>query len=200
MDRLDLKRATVDKLRDELRRGARDHEEPFVHLSEVALALGGRAGSSRLLDLFERVDDADGARAIVFAVAEEDAAAAPVRSFLRAVIDDERELVAAEALDGLARGETPLDAEALGRLSQHPSPFVRGALLRYLARLEGRSAIAVLMAGLEDGSHIVRQNAIDELERLEVRDAVPALRRLLDDSHSDVRAAARYALHTLTDG
>lgn len=88
----------------------------------------------------------------MFAIAEETPAAAPVRSFLRAVVDDER------------------------------------------------SIIDILMAALKDGSHIVRENAIDELEELQARDAVPALRLLLDDSHRDVRAAARHALQTLADG
>jgi hypothetical protein len=200
VDRLDLERVTVDELRDELRRGARDHEEPFAYLSDVALALGRRSGTPELLDLFGQLEDDDAARAVVFAAAEEDAAATPVRSFLRAALDDEREFVAAEALDGLAFGRTPLQAEVLERLSQHPSPYVRGALLRYLARVRGRSVVDILVAALKDGSHIVRENAIDELEELEAREAVPALRRLLDDSHRDVRAAARYALQTLAEG
>jgi HEAT repeat protein len=55
------------------------------------------------------------------------------------------------------------------------------------------------MAALKDDSHIIRENAIDELEALEAREAGPALRRLLDDSHRDVRAAARYALQALAD-
>jgi HEAT repeat protein len=200
VDRLDLERATVGELRDELQRGARDDEEPFAYLSDVALALGRRSGTPELLDVFDELADADAARAIVFAAAEEDASAAPVRSFLRALLDDEREFVAAEALDGLAFGATPLDGETLERLSHHPSPYVRGALLRYLARRRGRTAIPELMAGLQDGSHIVRQNAVDELEQLEVRDAIPALRRLLDDDDRDVRAAVRHALQTLADG
>jgi hypothetical protein len=87
----------VDELRDALRRGARDDEEPFVYLSAVALALGAQSGTPELLELFDELDDVD-----------------------------------AEALDGLAFGATPLDGEIVERLSQHASPYVRGALLRRL--------------------------------------------------------------------
>jgi HEAT repeat protein len=150
VDRVDLERATVGELRDELQRGARDDEEPFAYLSDVALALGGRSGTPELLDVS-------------------------------------------------AFGATPLDGETLERLSHHASPHVRGAPLRYLAR-RGRTALPELMAGLRDGSHIVRQSAVDELEELEVRDATAALRRPLDDGDRDVGAAVRHALQTLADG
>ncbi|CAN5194587.1 hypothetical protein BH20ACT16_BH20ACT16_01390 [soil metagenome] len=190
---------TVDELREELRRGARDHEEPFVFLAEVALALGERAGTVDLLDLFEQLKEVDAARAVVFAAAEGDASAALVRSFLQPLLDDERDLVVAEALDGLASGQTSLKAMDVERLSHHPSPYVRGALLRYVARVQGRSAIPSLMTGLHDSSHVVRQNAIDELEDLEARDAIPALRLMLTDSHHHVRDAARYALQALAE-
>lgn len=53
------------------------------------------------------------------------------------------------------------------------------------------------MIGLNDGSYVIRQNAIDELAQRGARQADPALRQLLDDSHPDVREAARYALQTL---
>ena len=122
-----------------------------------------------------------------------------MRSFRRTVIDDERELVAAEAVDGLAFGRTPLRDETVELLRRHPCPYVRGALLRYLARTRGPAAIDTLMAALKEDSHIIRENAVDELEELEAREAIPALRRLLDDSHQDVRTAARYALQTLAD-
>lgn len=187
---------TVDALRDELRAGARDHEESLDHLFEVALALG----VADLLEVFGDLRDEDAARAVVFALAQHAAGTPEVRAPLRAALADDRSFVVAEALDGLAHGETAIEPEALDRLARHDSPFVRGAVLRYVAQMQQSASIGVLLAGLEDASYIVRENAIDELEGLGAGEAVPALRSMLSDAHPDVREAARGALQTLADG
>jgi hypothetical protein len=72
------------------------------------------------------------ARAVVFALAEQDATAEPVRSFLRAAGLDTPEHVASEAIDGLACGMARL-RRGHGSAASASKPMRPGALLRYLA-------------------------------------------------------------------
>ncbi|MBI4493456.1 MAG: HEAT repeat domain-containing protein [Chloroflexi bacterium] len=176
-----------------------DPEYSTVHYEEVALTIRSR-GQEGIDFLLGELPGADAARtrAALLALTYPPAVGQPrVRQTLLAYLQDERPLVVAEAIDGLAE----LGAEeALGQvraLRDHPSPYVRGSVLRFLRRISPETALPELLARLGDPDFIVRENAIDELEELDAVEALPSIRKLLSDPHPDVRRAAQTAVAAL---
>ena len=111
-------------------------------------------------------------------------------------LDHSNELIVIEAIDGLAHLEaTEAHDRVLAHLA-HPSQYVVGAVLRYMSRLFRDEALSILLEALRDERYIVRECAVDELDELDppAFDAEVAshIRPLLDDSHPDVRSAARW--------
>ena len=107
---------------------------------------------------------------------------------------DPRPLVVAEAVDGLwNRGDTDALVHVL-ILRNHPSPYVRSSVLRFMSHLYPREALPLLLEALHDEDPIVRENAIDELDELGVEDAGPAIQQRLNDQDPQVRQAAQAAL------
>jgi HEAT repeat protein len=99
-----------------------------------------------------------------------------------------------DAIDGL---EYLGDREAHDQvvaLRDHVSPYVRGAVLRYLSRLFLDEARPYLRAALHDPHFVVRESAIDEIDELDVIEMLDDIRPFLNDSHPDVRQAARTAI------
>jgi hypothetical protein len=121
-----------------------------------------------------------------------------LRKRLLVYLHDKRPLIVADAIDALlTQGERNVVDEVL-RLRHDPSPFVRGAVLRYISHVDFKNAPSLLVAALQDPSYLVRENAIDELDDLDVTDAVEHIRRLLEDPHPHVRQAAQTAIDNLT--
>lgn len=82
-------------------------------------------------------------------------------------------------------------------LRDHTSPYVRGAVLRFVSELYPELATKLLFESLRDQHALVRQNAIDELDDLGMIESLPSIRLLLNDSHPDVRQAAQTAVANL---
>jgi HEAT repeat protein len=120
------------------------------------------------------------------------------REKLQTLLQDTRELIVAEAVDGLARIKARDLREKILQLRDHPSPYVRGSVLRYMSKLSPTEAPPMLIAALKDPHYIVKENAIDELDDLEYYQALPYIRPLLHNQHEDVLQAAETAVENLS--
>ncbi len=104
------------------------------------------------------------------------------------------------AIDGLSfLGDKDATDQVLA-LRHHASPFVRGGVLRYMARLWPEQAFQLLIEALNDQHFIVRESALDELGELGRPEAISHIQPFLTDEHPDVRQAAQTAIEFLTDG
>ena len=172
--------------------------EESLFYDEVALAIRehGAPGTAFLLDQIGRTDDLR-LEALLLALTTPQFDQQPrLRDTLLGYLTDERPAIVAAALDGLWRqGERDVVDTVLA-MASHRSPWVRGAVLRYMSRLHPDSARPLLVAALSDPDFIVRENAIDELDELDdgPGDAMPLIRSLLTDPHPHVRQAAQTAL------
>lgn len=120
--------------------------------------------------------------------------ASRLKDMLRRHLCDDHPRVVMAAIDGLRhQGEGGAIDEVL-KLRDHPSPYVRGSVLRYVGRFAPDAATPMLIAALDDADPIVRGTAIDELDELGVGDAMVLLCPLLADPDPDVRHAAQLAL------
>lgn len=172
----------------------KDDEEVFNAAEAVARHPRGRVGLRRLL--CSGAISSQGRRAILFGLASPPVAQADV-ALLRAALQDSDPYVVAEAIDALVEAGDDRDLPLVLAMSDAPSPYVRGAVLRFAAGRRLPSARDRLVAALSDPHPIVRQNAIDELD-VSLGDGDPdrsrLLSALLQDPDDDVRAAARSAL------
>ncbi len=118
--------------------------------------------------------------------------------FIEFYIFHENGTVAASALDAARHQENKSIWPKVEPLSTHPSPWVRGAVLRYAGHILKDAAVPLLVAGLTDPEARVRENAIDELDDLGVDDPeiVSMVRDLLSDPDANVVQAAEWFLNT----
>lgn len=173
----------------------------FAFFSEVALCLRrqGKPGTDFLVNSLDNADE-DRLRAILFALSSKPKLRhVEIVRYLISFLRDERSQIVAEAIDGLAGlGIKRAQYDVLG-LQHHPSPYVRGAVLRFVSRQTPKCAPLLLIGALGDQHHLVRENAVDELDALGITAAMPQIRPLLDDPYPDVREAARTALDNLAE-
>lgn len=172
-----------------------------TYYDEVAYQIGqqGDEGLNYLWDRQGQVD-ADRQGAILLALSTlELRLDRPVEELLRSNLDSEHPLVVADAIDGLQyRGiDTPeVRAQVLVH-DDHPSKWVRAAVLRYLSRLFPDEARPILVEALQDLEPLIRENAIDELDDMGAVEFIPEIESLLNDLHPNVREAAAIALDNL---
>jgi hypothetical protein len=120
------------------------------------------------------------------------------REKLQILLQDSRDLIVADAIDGLAVLKARDLSEKILQLYNHPSPYVKGSVLRYMSKLFPNEAPPMLIKALKDPHYIVRENAIDELDDLEYYQALPDIRALLQPGeHEDVIQAAETAVENL---
>lgn len=120
-----------------------------------------------------------------------------ILAILTTYLGSRDEFSAAEAIDALGRRRDGGPAAQIAQMRSHRSPYVRGAILRYLRSIHGEQSSAALIDALGDEHHIVRQNAIDELVELGDPSAITHIQPLTADPHPDVRMAAESALRDL---
>ena len=175
-----------------------EDDEPFLYYSELALLIKnqGEKGIEFLLAQIQKVDTAR-LVGILFALTETPLKDLRLSELLLTYLQDSRSMVIAEAIDGLSRLGEKDTVDRVLALLEHPSPYVRGSVLRFMARLHPDRALPLLIQALKDPHFIVRENAADELGDLEAVAAIPELHQLLVDSHPDVRQAAQTAIEIL---
>jgi len=180
-------------------------EEGELWLDEVAvqIARASTKGIKFLLDHIPVVDERR-LRAILIALPSAGnklsaRARAEICRQSRSLLGHSRPLIVAEAADVLRHLGCREAEEEVSRLLHHPSPYVVGSALRFLARHFPDRAGPLLEGALDSEEPIIRQNAIDELDELEYFPALPRIKRLVNDADADVRQAALTAVRNLEE-
>jgi HEAT repeat protein len=175
-----------------------EEDELSLYCSELALLIKkqGDQGMAFLLDQIPKADT-DRLVGILFALTETPLKDLRLSELLLTYLQDSRSMVVAEAIDGLSRLGEKDTVDRVLPLLEHPSPYVKGSVLRFMARLHPDRALPLLLQALKDPHFIVRENAADELGELDEVAAIPELHQLLVDSHPDVRQAAQTAIEIL---
>lgn len=171
-----------------------------MYYQEVANLIGAQ-GEAGIAFLRREIEKADAARlrGILFALTEARLDNPEFRDLLHSYLQDERPMIVMEAVDSLRMLGDKDSVEQVLALLQHPSPYVRGNVLRYMRCLYPNKALPLLIEALKDPNYIVREIAADELGELYEVEAIPYLRPLLDDSEADVRQAAQTAIEMLEE-
>ncbi len=179
-------------------------EERELWLQEVGYKIAREAGERGLDFLMQSAAGADAARlrGILLGVS---AGAGDwlarrrekVKEFLLGFLTDPQPSVTAEAIDALRALGFHEAANQLTPLLAHESPYVVGAVLRFLSWHDPEAARPVLVGKLGSPEPIIRENAVDELDDIACVEALPQLRRLLNDEDADVRQAATAAVRHL---
>jgi HEAT repeat protein len=178
-----------------------DGEEGAVAFyQEVADKLGtaGPNGVEQLWRATQKWTDVPRQRALILALSCHAEPTEELRGWIRERLDDDPD-VAAEAIDALARIGDDEVRERVVKMYEHPSEYVRGAVVRYVCRRAPDEAWPLVERAAADPHFIVRENAADELAGLGDGRARPILERLAKDANSDVRQAAQSALDELGD-
>jgi hypothetical protein len=177
-----------------------DDEELWLQEAAVQIAESGPAGVRFLISSISNASEWR-LRAILLGLCAVKRPSAQLRKEICDIafsfLHDRVPTIVAEAVD-LLRHHNCIDAEPeVMKLLGHPSPYVVGSALRYLARHFPQMAIPLLKAALTSRQSIVRQNAVDELDELNCVQALPAIKRLLRDNNRNVREAAKTAVENL---
>jgi hypothetical protein len=169
-----------------------------AYYSEVA-SLIAKQGERGIAFLEEQLDKEDTARmrAILFALTKPGLEKPLGTERLVSYLADARPEIVAATVDGLRRQRKADHTGRVLSLLHHPSPYVRGSVLRFMSELHPDNALPLLFAALSDEHFIVRENAADELGELGRPEALPHLRSLLADPDPDVRQAAQTAIEIL---
>jgi HEAT repeat protein len=195
---LELAELDVDVLVERLAAPCPEGDEyAAAYYDDVAITLRarGQRGTDALLERLSTSDELRAASILVaFATPPRDESMIPV---FRAYLDDGRPRVLLEVIDGLWYLRDRDVHDRIEALHDHASPYVRGAVLRYLSRLFPDEALPYLRTALRDPHFVVRESAVDEYDELDAIGAIDDIRPLLSDSHPDVRQAARTAIANL---
>jgi len=201
----ELDHSTLDELFARFRGPCPEGDEhATLYYEEIAWRIQQRhcrAGLDFLLAERTNVEaDEDRLRGVLLGISTPELDGPELRSILRGYLNDARPLIVMDAIDSLAYlGVSEIRPRMLA-LSGHPSPHVRGGVLRYLAQLFPEEAMPLLLAGLHDDHFIVRESAVDALDEMKTLDeagvarALMAIRPLLADAHPHVRQAAEAAV------
>jgi HEAT repeat protein len=167
-----------------------------IYHDEIAYQMSERHGEEAvafLLEELERLRDDDIRLGAVLTALEDSPPHHPFATQIYLYrLGDTGELILTRTIDGLAHLEvTKAHDRVLAHLS-HPSPYVVGAVLRYLRQFFPEEARPILYKALRDERFIVRECAVDELDELGDVEAASLIRPLLDDPHPDMRQAARW--------
>jgi len=183
----------------------------LVYYQEITLRIR-QQGDIGIEVLWNEIDNAksDQLRAILFALtmpAHKYSKINPLESedllrlynLLKTCLENNESLIIAEAIEGFrSLEEQDVVNQVLG-LYNDSSPYVKGSVLRYMAKLFPEQAYNLLIQALNDPHFIVRENALDELGELGRPEAIPHIQPFLTDEHPHVRQAAETALEFLND-
>ena len=112
-------------------------------------------------------------------------------------VHDNRPIVAQAAIEAANQlGYKDLLPDVLTQIYSR-SPFVVGAVLRYLGAKSPKIGRPIIMSALKSHDPIILKNAIDELDSLRCVESLPGIRALRNHDAPNVREAAEAAVHGL---
>ncbi|NEQ84904.1 MAG: HEAT repeat domain-containing protein [Moorea sp. SIO2I5] len=203
----ELNHLTLNQLIERFHKQPLEGEDASTYYSEIALLIS-QQGEQGVEYLYESINGADQERlrGIIFALTESQTKTEKLRKIMFRYLDDQRPMIVAEAIDGLCKLEEKHAIDHVLVMLDHYSPYVRGSVLRFLARLYPEQALPHLLDKLKDPHFIVRENAVDELDELgntlavghATRTVVSYLKPLLSDPHPDVQQAVQTAIQNLS--
>lgn len=164
----------------------------------------GRDGAAALDDVWERLGHPDeaGETATIMALLileRREEMEQPMQQMLISKLDSRYFSVVAQAIEGL-RYRQMVDLDIRDRvlaLHDHPSAWVRVAVLHYLGTFFPNDARPLLGVALRDANANVRAIAIGELDKVAAAEFISEFERLRNDPQVDVRIAAWNALDNL---
>jgi hypothetical protein len=179
------------------------HPDGLTFYQEVAivirtvgdLGLGyllGKLSASRIIPMRSAI------LGLTFPPVQEPGLAAHIQHTLRQYIQHRHAIIAMDAIDTLRLLGDRTPTAAVLASATHPSAYVRGAVVRYVAELVPEQIPAIVLPALQDPHYIVRESAIDALDEIRWVDTAEAVRPYLTDPHPDVRQAAATALEHLS--
>lgn len=178
-----------------------ENESDSIYFDEVALLIR-QQGKVGIDFLFEEIDktNLEQLRAIILALTYPPPVENPaLKDILISYISDEKTPIVADVVDGLRFLGATDTVDVVLPLRNHPDPYIRGSVLRFISHLFPESALPLLLEALQDPHYIVRENSIDKLDDLGIIEAIPYIRPFLSDPHPDVRQAAETAITNLED-
>jgi hypothetical protein len=195
----ELDNLTLDALKAALYSPCPDGDEyAFGYYEEVALLIMAKGGAEYLRSQLD-IAQAERLAAVIFGITSTPISDPVLTQRLISLLSAAHEIVVMAVIDGLRfQSETSAVDIVLG-LNTHHSPYVRGAVLRYIRTLFPEQALPLLIASLADDHYIVREVAADELGELYNTAALPHLKKLLDDPHPHVRQAVETAIEWLEE-
>ncbi len=173
-------------------------EDPSIYYLELTILIKNQ-GDAGIDYLYRAIDKADvqRVRGIIFALTDSSLEREKLLSLLLKYLENQHSLISAEAIDGLRRLEEKNAINQVLAMLGHSSPYIRGSVLRFVAKLHPDKALPILLDKLKDPHYIVRENAVDELDELGIPSLVTYLEPLLLDNHPDVKQAAQTAILNL---
>ena len=174
-----------------------EDDEAYLHDIACKISGSGAGGISFLLGILHTGDDVR-RRAAIFGISGSKMNRKEIITAISSCLYDNHPLTVSEAIDGLITINDFSGWEEIKSLTNHPSEYVRGAVLRYARHaLDKKESFGFLVNGLKDSHPIVIENAIDELADLEKPEAIPYIEKFLEHPDSDVRLAAETAIKDL---
>ncbi|KAB2860765.1 MAG: HEAT repeat domain-containing protein [Anaerolineae bacterium] len=200
-----LNQMTLPELMAHFRAEHLDEEgdEDWWQYEDTALLirkLGSKAGIDFLLEMFNSTQSIARKRAILLAVTfRPDLDTPEIFDLLVKSLDAEEHVIIMDAIDGLRHLKKFDLLDRVMAFRNHPSPYVRGGVFRYISGLFPVQAIPILIEGIRDPHPIPRGVAADmmselELDEIELHQFLPYLQSLRNDEDDDVRETARISM------
>ncbi|NET65118.1 MAG: HEAT repeat domain-containing protein [Moorea sp. SIO1G6] len=189
----ELNNLNLSQLIERFQKQPLEGEDASIYYSEIALLIS-QQGEQGFEYLYESINSADQERlrGIIVALTESQTKTEKLRKLLIRYLDDQRPMIVAEAIDGLSKLEEKHAIDHVLVMLDHSSPYVRGSVLRFLARLYPEQALPQLLDKLKDPHFIVRENAVDELDELGIPTVVPCLDAVAHGGNPQDRAASLF--------
>ncbi|GIK64473.1 MAG: hypothetical protein BroJett018_22670 [Chloroflexota bacterium] len=200
-----LNQMTLPELMANFRAEHLDEEgdEDWWQYDDTALLirkLDESAGIDFLLQMFNSTQSIAKKRAILSTLTSRPMLDTPeIFDLLIKSLDDQEDVVVMDAIDGLENLKKFDLLDRVMAFRNHPSPYVRGGVFRYISELFPVQAIPVLIEGIRDPHPIPRGVAADmmselKLNEIELRQFLPYLQSLRNDEDEGVRETARISM------
>src|SRR5690242_13559390 len=144
----ELEALSLSELEQQLKRDG-DYDDYYEEVVQH-IAAQGAAGESYLKNVVEEAQmDVPQLRAAIWMLASQEEGPW-YREKLQTFLHDSRELIVAEAVDSLTYIKAHDLRETILPLLTHPSPYVKGSVLRYMSKLFPQEAPPMLIKALQD--------------------------------------------------